>query len=430
MNSLGDRLREARLAKGFTQAQLATGVVTKGFVSQVERNRTSPSLATLRLMAERLGLPLAHFTGDRSPLELSYLRKSAELAIKAGEPERALTLVDEALAAPTTANDRADLYRVRGLALDELGRLSEALAAHQLAAAAAPLDDPELNAAIYAEIGDVHQQQEHFNASIEANLRALAWLDQGKHADPALRARVLTNLGRSSYALGQLKTADEYHQRALLAALDAESLFRIANAHMALGVTARAVGDLERALEHCNRSLELHSRIGQHRVANRVLNNLGDVYYAAGRKREAAQLQRRCLDRAREMRDDFEIGVAAGTLARYLLADGKVADAARLAREAREAATRSGDHLHMAVAAAVEASSSERLGRRQAANRLFRTALLALAERNATDKLAEVATMYADVLRQRGDPDRAFALMRMAAERDFSKLGGLLKLPR
>jgi tetratricopeptide (TPR) repeat protein len=430
MNSIGDRLREARLAKGLTQAQLAIGLVTKGFVSQVERNRTSPSLATLRVMAERLGMPLAYFTGDRSPLELSYLRKSAELAIKARELDRALSLVEEALAAPTSANDRADLYRLRGLAFDELRRLPEALAAHQLAAATAPPDDPDLNAAIYAEIGDVQQQQEQFNASIEANLRALNWLDQSRHADPALRARVLTNLGRSSYALGQLESADDYHQRALAAALDAESLFRIANAHMALGVSARAVGDLERALEHCNRSLELHSRIGQHRVANRVLNNIGDVYYAAGRKREAAQVQRRCLERAREMRDDFEIGVAAGALARYLLTEGKPAEAARLAREAKEASARAHDQLHLAIAAAVEAGASERLGRPRLANRLFRTALQTLADRNAADKFAEVAAMYADVLRRRGEADRAFAFMRMAAERDLVRLGGLLKTAR
>ena len=277
MNSVGERLREARLSKGLTQAQLAKGLATKGFISQVERNRTTPSLPKLRVMADRLGLPLGYFTGDKSPLELTYLRKSAELAVKAQEPERALRLVNEGLSLPTTANERAELHRVNGLAFDALGRLDDALASLQIAAATAPPDDPELNAAIYAEIGYVLQQREQFNAAMEANLRALGWLDRSKHADPALRARVLTNLGRSSYSLGQLESADEYLQRALDAAMDAESLFRIANAHMALGVSARAVGDLARALEHCNRALELHSRIGQHRAANRVLNNLGDV---------------------------------------------------------------------------------------------------------------------------------------------------------
>jgi HTH-type transcriptional regulator, quorum sensing regulator NprR len=426
MNSVGERLREARLSRGLTQAQLARGLATKGFISQVERNHTTPSLAKLRLMAERLGLPLGHFTGDSSPLELSYLRKSAELAVKAQEPERAIALIDESLSLPTTANERADLLRIKGMAFEALGRLTDAVGAEQAAAATAPPDDPELNAAIYAELGYVQQSQEQFNAAMEANLRALSWLDRSRHADPALRARVLSNLGRSSYALGQLEAADGYLQRALDAALDAESLLRIANAHMALGVSARAVGELDRALEHCQRALELHSRIGQHRAANMVLNNLGDVHYAAGRKRQAVAVQQRCLNRAREMHDDFEIGVAAGELARYALEDGNARDALTMARESQQAAARSGDHLHQALSAAFEGTAAERLGHPTVANRKYRMALQLLAERNAAGKLAEVCAMYADLLRGRGDHDRAFAFMRMAAERDFSKLGARL----
>ena len=74
MNSVGDRLREARLSRGLTQTELAQGVATKGFISQVERNRATPSLHKLRVMAERLGLPVSHFTGETSPQELTYLR--------------------------------------------------------------------------------------------------------------------------------------------------------------------------------------------------------------------------------------------------------------------------------------------------------------------------------------------------------------------
>jgi len=262
---------------------------------------------------------------------------------------------------------------------------------------------------------------------MEANLRALAWLDRSKHADPGLRARVLTNLGRSCYSLGQLDSADDYFQRALGAAMDAESLFRIANAHMALGVSARAVGDLARAVEHCNRALELNSRIGEQRAANRVLNNLGDVHYAAGRRRQAAVLQERCLVRAREIHDDFEIGVAAGALARYALDDDKLDEAVAHAREAQLASERSGDHLHQALAAATEGKAAQGRGQARLADRKFSFALRLLTDRNAAGKLAEVCAMYADVLRRRGDDDRAFAFMRMAAERDFSRLRTLLR---
>ena len=106
-----------------------------------------------------------------------------------------------------------------------------------------------------------------------------------------------------------------------------------------------------------------------------MLNNLGDVHYAAGRKRQAAELQRRCLDRARELKDDFEIGVAAGELARYALEDGKANESIILARESQQAAERSGDHIHQAIASAVEGAAAERLAQPRVANRRFSAAL-------------------------------------------------------
>jgi tetratricopeptide (TPR) repeat protein len=422
MNSVGDRLREARLARGLTQEQLATGLATKGFISQIERNRASPSLAKLRLMAERLRLPLGHFTGDRLPMELIYLRKSAELAVKAKEPARALELVDEADPLATTANERADLQRIKGTALDALGQPADALIAHQAALALAPADDPELNAAIYVEIGNVLAQQEQFVSAVEAGLRALHWIDRAKQADPGLRARVLTNLGRACWSLGQTDQANAYFVIALDAATDAESLLRMANAHMALGITARAKGHLDQAIEHCNHAREMHARIKQERDANRILNNIGDVHYSAGRLPQARDFQQRCLVRGRELKDDFVLGVAAGALARYDLDEARPADAIAHAREAQRASERSGDHLHQALAIALEAQAAERLGHRIVANRLFRSAFKLLTDRNAAGKLAEVCAMYADVLRGRGQVDRAFSFMRMAAERDFGKL--------
>jgi len=83
--------------------------------------------------------------------------------------------------------------------------------------------------------------------------------------------------------------------------------------------------------------------------------------------------------------------------------------------------------LHQALAAAIEGAAADRLGHPVVADRCFRAATRMLVDREATGKLGEVCAMYADVLRRRGERDRAYAVMRMAAERDFSNLPALLR---
>src|SRR6266851_2176996 len=95
MNSIGERLKAARTARGLTQERLAAGIATKGFICQVERNQTTPSLPRLRLLADRLGRPLSYFLEGAPPTDSAYVLKAAELAIKGGEARRALTLLDE-----------------------------------------------------------------------------------------------------------------------------------------------------------------------------------------------------------------------------------------------------------------------------------------------------------------------------------------------
>lgn len=57
--SIGPKLRATRLAQGLTIAQLAEATgLTKGFISRVERDGTSPSVATLLSLCQVLSLPV------------------------------------------------------------------------------------------------------------------------------------------------------------------------------------------------------------------------------------------------------------------------------------------------------------------------------------------------------------------------------------
>ncbi len=53
---IGSKLKEIRTLKGLTQEELADRAeLSKGFISQLERNLTSPSIATLTDILQCLG---------------------------------------------------------------------------------------------------------------------------------------------------------------------------------------------------------------------------------------------------------------------------------------------------------------------------------------------------------------------------------------
>lgn len=62
IEDLGLRIRARRLELGFTLLDVARSAgLTKSFLSQVERGRNSPSIATLRGIAQALDVPMFYF---------------------------------------------------------------------------------------------------------------------------------------------------------------------------------------------------------------------------------------------------------------------------------------------------------------------------------------------------------------------------------
>ncbi len=59
---IGEKLRRLRTENGLTQEELANrAYLTKGFISQLERDLTSPSIVTLKSILDVLGLEMGDF---------------------------------------------------------------------------------------------------------------------------------------------------------------------------------------------------------------------------------------------------------------------------------------------------------------------------------------------------------------------------------
>lgn len=70
---IGRRMKELRVQYGLTQQELADRAeLTKGFISQLERNQNSPSIGTLLDIIQCLGLTPAEFFTDEEPQQIVF----------------------------------------------------------------------------------------------------------------------------------------------------------------------------------------------------------------------------------------------------------------------------------------------------------------------------------------------------------------------
>ena len=73
MIDIGGKIKGLRLKLGLTQEELAARTeLSKGFISQLERNLTSPSIATLTDILEALGTDLASFFSEAAPAKVVF----------------------------------------------------------------------------------------------------------------------------------------------------------------------------------------------------------------------------------------------------------------------------------------------------------------------------------------------------------------------
>ncbi|MGZ5398605.1 MAG: helix-turn-helix domain-containing protein, partial [Nocardioides sp.] len=130
---LGDRLRAARLARGWTQTDLAGELVSVGYVSRLESGQRRPNTAVLESLASRLDIAIDELLRGPTAREQDAIRLSldfAELSLETGDTiegeARARDARDRARSiAHTEMADRAQYLVAR--ALEQQGSIDDAI---------------------------------------------------------------------------------------------------------------------------------------------------------------------------------------------------------------------------------------------------------------------------------------------------------------
>ncbi len=70
--TIGQRLKRLRLARGFSQRDLSSPGISYAYISRIEADARTPSVKAMRQIAGKLGVTVEHLeTGEATPTEIA-----------------------------------------------------------------------------------------------------------------------------------------------------------------------------------------------------------------------------------------------------------------------------------------------------------------------------------------------------------------------
>ena len=290
---IGTRLRQIRVARGMTQAELASPRYTHAYVSAIEAGRRQPSTKAIEHFAARLGVEPDELTTGHSPDRETRLRlrlQEAMVDLSAGhlqEADKASRSIAREAKALRLAGLQAMAEETRGLLLERQDRVEEALGRYTLAEEilrdeppTARVDAVAGKARCFHSLGDVRYE-------IHVLETLLGEIERAGLRDPNALARVHSALAYAYVDAGLFQKAAE--SAAQLEAFEpqltdplrvAQMHMHVARLHLAQGKPAEAERSLHRA-EDAYGQLHLQTETGYANLA------LGYLYSREGRIDEA-----------------------------------------------------------------------------------------------------------------------------------------------
>jgi transcriptional regulator with XRE-family HTH domain len=409
--TIGSRIREARLAAGLTQQQLAAGRYTKAYVSALENGLSRPSVAALTFFAERLDLPARRFLEDEVD---GWTRLAADLELAAGRWQQAADAYEALLDQHADAATRPELLLGLAEAFAGLDRGREAVGAAATAAHLFASQGREAEEALANYWLSCGQYQQGNTGEARALLEGiLARVRAGLRVEPDFHARVLMALSSNASLEGEHAVALAYLEeiRGLSAELDDRRrgvyLFDLAFSY-------RNTGDFEAAIRTGTTALGLLRAAQAEFEAASLERDLALSYLATGSVEKADQAARAARQFFERLGDQLWLSYVTDTEAQIALAKGDAPLAADLAGRALALAEATPNDFAEQGALLTLARADRALGRNGDALAHYERAADLARREGKPSRIRLVLGEYAEALAEAGDHERAFSLLREA----------------
>jgi transcriptional regulator with XRE-family HTH domain len=418
---LGQRIRAARVAKGWTQTDLAGDDVSVGYVSRIESGQRRPNSAVLTDLATRLGVPVDHLLRGVTAREYDEIKLTldfAELSLESGQHLEAEARAREAVDRATLASQEELAYRGRFIvarALEGQGSLDDAILELE------PLVDAKtggvlrIRAAIalcrcLREAGDL-------NASIEAGEKVVHELEASRLDSSDEAVQLAVTLAASYFFRGDSSHAIRMCRKAIAKAEALASPTARAAAYWNASYFEAEQGSVSNAVPLAERALALLAEGQDTRNLARLRTALGTMQLQLDPP-DVAEAQENLEKAAEELvwtsASTIEIARNAVARARAHYLEGNMSRAEDICAEVLATAS---DEVPIlaADAQALAGQVAAARGDAEGAKAAYRKAVFMLTASGADRDAAQLWFELADLLEEVGDVDAARDAYRSAA---------------
>jgi tetratricopeptide (TPR) repeat protein len=245
--SFGGKIRDLRLMRGLSQAELAEGFISPGYIGQIEQDRTIPSVETIVELAVRLNvtihdlvqglslssnewkrlinllvvkkecesaIPVLQYLSEQEPLTFEWRLLLASCYNETKREIEMISLLDKMLFETGNLNTPNLKFKVLSLLASAYFQLKNFSLAQHFYKKAMDLiikypdveNDPKLKGRVFNRLGIMSMNQGNYNEAISYYEEALSFLHDNQEVSAALKVNIgicLKDLKKFEQAVGK-----------------------------------------------------------------------------------------------------------------------------------------------------------------------------------------------------------------------------------
>jgi transcriptional regulator with XRE-family HTH domain len=425
--SVGAKLKEARLAKKYTQSQLAGTDFSVSYISAIERGQIHPSLRALEIFAMRLGLSSKDLLIPQSPggaaapstkkelsssEELDWRVLTAHVMIEQNDNQKAILQLQEALAHKLTDAQEIRVRYLLALAFSKCNQWQESENVLSEALRLAKDAHSHIHAQLLLLQGVAHSSLQDHSQGLALHQHSLELLESSQNQDVFYMSDVYSQLGLHYLRLDKAGEA----QAMLLKALEATGTL---TAPERIEIYWQSSQQFVKSGDYMQATLRLYKCLYL-LVAGENKQRRSELFHALGRamlankQSDTRAYLEKVLEQPEVLRDAQSKASAHVHLAVWLLEHDEAAEAKKHAQKARALLSTTTDSVIAADAHIVAGTIEYAHKRYKAGDTHFEAGLEMLERLNNLEDLADNAAHYAQLLEKHGDVHRAVTYWKKA----------------